>query len=209
MLVYAMLFALLYCRKTADYRLAILNRSRHAALVPLQARLCPRQPPATMATRQVKETVDSLRAAMIGAGIIVDSSVRPGWKWMKEHTCEVISFFLIAIAVILVGATYHGEHGVGQYMDADPKDIEKLVKDNAPCAGTMHAQQLTHITNSSGTYYFYECHAIELTASSWFAGFVLLVSLVLMVRNYPADLVMLAATLIMFIGGVIPAEKGT
>ena len=38
--------------------------------------------------------------------------------------------------------------------------------------------------------------------------FILLVCLVLMVQNYPADLVMLGGTIIFFITGVLPGEKG-
>ncbi len=43
---------------------------------------------------------------------------------------------------------------------------------------------------------------------AFFTMFILLVCLVLMVQNYPADLVMLGGTIIFFITGVLPGEKG-
>jgi di/tricarboxylate transporter len=151
----------------------------------------------------------SLRSAMIGAGLVVDASFRPGIVWIKTHRAEMVSFVIIAILVIAASSSYNAPHEGGLPAIATPEVIEKAVGDHAPCPGTMHATPLQHRLVNGSMEFYYDCHAVELTNSSWFAGFVLLVSLVLMVRNYPADLVMLAATLVMFIGGVIPAEKGT
>ena len=140
---------------------------------------------------------------------MVDDSVRPSLRWARAHRCEMVSFVLIAIVVTAVSATYHAPHSVTANVYPTPAVIEQLVLDTAPCTGTQHASRLNSTVFPNGTVqYYYECHPIALTSTSWFAGFIMLCALVLMVRGYPADLVMLGATLVMFIGGVIPAAKG-
>ena len=91
-----------------------------------------------------KDSIDSLRAAMVGAGIVVDQSVRPGWRWVKAHRCEMIAFSLIAVLIVVLSATYHAPHESGVVMVASPEQIEKAVKDHAPCPGTTHATNLDH-----------------------------------------------------------------
>lgn len=145
---------------------------------------------------------------MVGAGIVVDSTFRPGLAWMRSHRCEVVAFVIIAAVVIAMSATYHQPHEAPINIVAAPSSIIKSVGDHAPCPGTTHAEVMEYVQINGTWQYTYECHPKALGNDSWFAAFVMLVSLVLMVRNYPADLVMLAATLVMFIGGVIPAEKG-
>ena len=54
----------------------------------------------------------------------------------------------------------------------------------------------------------YDCHPVPVGGKAFFTMFILLVCLVLMVQNYPADLVMLGGTIIFFITGVLPGEKG-
>jgi len=154
-----------------------------------------------------RESLNTLRDVMVGAGVVVTSTYRPSVNWMKHHRGEVVAFVIIAGIVILMANLYHQPHDAGLVVTAANATIIKAVGDHAPCPGTNHANTMSYVQVNGTWQYQYLCHSKALGNDSWFAAFVMLVALVLMVRNYPADLVMLAATLIMFIGGVIPAEK--
>jgi hypothetical protein len=129
-------------------------------------------------------------------------------KFYKKHKCLVITLGVITLLVALIAATYHAPELHVSHESANADTVAKWV-DHAHCHGAGFPSRLTPSVNENGTTTFnFECKGIRVSGKAFFTLFILLVCLVLMVQNYPADLVMLAGTVIFFVTGIIPAEKG-
>ena len=151
---------------------------------------------------------------MISTGLKLVVDTFSPVKFYRKHKCLVIAMGIIVLFVAILAVSYNAPPVTVTPKVAKISDVIAWSHENVKCsAGTASHLEPANVADAANpgqntTVFNYNCTTTKVAGKAFFTMFVLLVCLVLMVQNYPADLVMLGGTIIFFITGVLPGERG-